>query len=272
MVTYVGGLVELEVQVHLGNASIVLLVNVKGSAVEVLLHNGRARGLGDDSETLLGGPSEEDLGRGLVVLLGEALEEIMLHEGRDGLGAVHVELDEAGRAEGRVGGDGDALLLGEADELGLLKVGVKLDLEGGRADLGVLEHVVESLGLEVGDTDGLGKTLLNESLHGLPGLLVGGLGPADLLLAVVVPAGRVADLGVDVLEGDGEVDQEEVKVVDLPVGELAAGDGLDALLVVEGLPELGDDEELLTLHEAVLDGAGDTLTALLLVAVVCDES
>jgi hypothetical protein len=83
-----------------------------------------------------------------------------------------------------------------------------------------------------------------------------------------VPAGGVADAGVDVLEGYGEVDEEEVEVVDLPVGELAAGDGLDALLVVEGLPQLGDDEEVFTLDEAILDGAGDALAALLLVAVV----
>jgi hypothetical protein len=38
---------------------------------------------------------------------------------------------------------------------------------------------------------------------------------------------------------------------------------------VEGVPQLGDDEEILTLDEAILDGTGNTLTALLLVAVVC---
>jgi hypothetical protein len=65
------------------------------------------------------------------------------------------------------------------------------------------------------------------------------------------------------------VDEEEVKVVDLPVGELSASDGLDVLLVVVSLPELGDDEEVLSLHDALLDGAGDTLTAGLLIAVVC---
>jgi hypothetical protein len=35
------------------------------------------------------------------------------------------------------------------------------------------------------------------------------------------------------------------------------------------LPELGDDEEVLSLHDALLDGAGNTLTTGLLVAVVC---
>jgi hypothetical protein len=43
------------------------------------------------------------------------------------------------------------------------------------------------------------------------------------------------------------------------------------LLLVVGLPELGDDEEVLALHDALLDGAGDTLTTLLLVAVICRD-
>lgn len=202
------------------------------------------------------------------MLGGHGLDGIVLHEGRGGLGVIHVELDEAGGAEGGVGGHDDALVLGQLDELDLLQVGVQLDLEGGGADLGVLEGVVEGLGLVVGDADAAGEALLDEAFHGAPGLLVGGLGPPDLLVAVVVPAGGVADAGVDVLEGDGEVDEEEVEIVDLPVGELPAGDRLDPVDVVEGLPQLGDDEELLALHQAVLDGAGNALAALLLIAVV----
>jgi len=56
--------------------------------------------------------------------------------------------------------------------------------------------------------------------------------------------------------------------VTYPVSELLLGNGDDTLLLVERVPELGDDEEVLTLDEAVLNGAGDTLTSLLLVAVV----
>jgi len=268
--TYVGRLVELEVEVHLGDALHVLLVDVPVDTVEVLLHVLGGGALGDDSKTLLSGPSEKNLGGGLVVLAAEAGEDLVLHERRGRLGDVHVELDEAGRTERGVGSQSNTLSLGEADELSLLVVGVKLDLEGGRADLGVLEQVVDSLSLEVGDTNGLGETLLNEVLHTLPGLLVGGLAPADLGAGIiVVPARGVADRGVDVLEGDGEVDEEEIEVVDLPVGELLAGDGLDVLLVVVCLPELGDDEEVLSLHDALLDGTGNTLTTGLLVAVVC---
>jgi hypothetical protein len=65
------------------------------------------------------------------------------------------------------------------------------------------------------------------------------------------------------------MDEEEIKVVNLPVGKLLAGYGLNLVLVVESLPQLGDDEELLTLYETLLDGAGNALTTLLLVAIVC---
>lgn len=92
-----------------------------------------------------------------------------------------------------------------------------------------------------------------------------------LALAIVVPARGVAHLGVDVLERNGEVDEEQVKVVDAPVGQLLAADGLDLLAVVERLPELADNEELLTLDKTVLDGARNTLSALDLIAVVCSS-
>jgi hypothetical protein len=83
-----------------------------------------------------------------------------------------------------------------------------------------------------------------------------------------VPTGRVADGGVDPFEGYGEVDEVEVEVVDPPVAELLADDGLDFVGVVEGVPELGDDEELLALDDALLDGAGYALSALDLVAII----
>jgi hypothetical protein len=92
----------------------------------------------------------------------------------------------------------------------------------------------------------------------------------DLALTVDEPAGWVALLWVDVLQSDGEVDEVEVEVVDTPVFELLLANGLDLLAVVEGLPKLGDDEEVFALDEAVLDGAGYTLAALDFVSVVCE--
>jgi hypothetical protein len=95
----------------------------------------------------------------------------------------------------------------------------------------------------------------------------GGVGELDLAVGGR-PAGRVPHRGVEVLQGDGEVHDVQVKVVDAPIGELLAGDGLDLVGFVEAVPELGDDEELLALDEAVLDCAGYTLAGFDFVAVV----
>ena len=160
------------------------------------------------------------------------------------LARFHVELEETRGAKGRVRRYDHVLGPRQTDEVILLEVGVQLDLQRGRADARVLEGVVDGLGLVVGDADAAGEARIDEALHGGPCLLVGGRAPADLVFAVVEPARRVAHAGIDVRERDGEVDEEEVKVLDLPVSELLAADGLDPVLFVERLPELGNDEEI----------------------------
>ena len=64
------------------------------------------------------------------------------------------------------------------------------------------------------------------------------------------------------------MDQVQVEVVNAPVRELLLGDGLDLVVVVEGLPELRDNEKVFAFYEAVLDGAGNTLAGFDFVAVV----
>lgn len=183
------------------------------------------------------------------------------------LGILHLQLDEAQRTEGGVSGDGDALLLGVVDQRLLGEVGVVLDLQGGRADAGIAEQIHQQLGAEVADADAAGQLLLDQGLHGGPGLLDGGLAELDLALGVL-PAGRVAHAGGDILQRDGEVHDVQVEVVDTQIGQLLAGDGLNLLAVVEAVPQLGDEEEVLALDDTLLDGTSDTLADLDLIAVV----
>lgn len=141
------------------------------------------------------------------------------------------------------------------------------DLEGCRMDLSVAEEIHEELAVEVADADGFGHTLAHEFFHSGPRLLDRGVTGYDVL-AIVGEAGRVAFRGVDVFEGDGEVDDVEVEVVDTPVLELLFADRLDSVVVVEGVPEFGDKEEVGAFDYAFFDGASDALAAFLLVAVV----
>lgn len=269
------GVVEPEAQVQGRDLVQLGLGKVEGGALEVLLQSLDAVGLGDDDNLSLRAPTEDDLAGGLAVLGGQAGDGLRLEEGLGVLGPGVVQLEEGLGAEGGVTGDGDVVLLGHLDELGLGEVGVVLDLEDGAGDLGVGHQVVEELGVEVGDADGADEAAgvlggLDHVLHGLPGLGDGDLGQGgDLGLLLVGPeAGEAQLVKGDELLGDGEVHQEEVDVAEAPglVLELGHLEGVLALVVV--VPQLGGDEELLTLDQAVGDGLADSLAGLGAVGVV----
>jgi hypothetical protein len=123
------------------------------------------------------------------------------------------------------------------------------------------------LDVEVADADAAGQALIHQLLHLLPGFVHRGFAECDVAI-FFVPAWRGSDRGVDVFEGDGEVDHEQVEVVQAPVAELLSGDFLDDFLVVEAGPEFGDNEEVFALDEAVIDCSPDSFASFLFVAVV----
>ena len=180
---------------------------------------------------------------------------------------VPIELNEGERSESRVTGNGDVLALGERDQFLLDEVGVMFDLEDGGTDTGVSEDVHQQGTLEVADTDRSGQSEIDQLLESGPCFLDGRFALNDLSFEVA-PSAWVGNGGVDVFEGDGEMDEEEIKVVDAPPFELLAGDGLDFVGFVEGVPEFGGDEEFGTGDDAFVDSAFDTLSALFLVSVV----
>ena len=153
------------------------------------------------------------------------------------------------------------------DETGLGEIGVVFDLEGGGFDLGVAQQIHDEGADEIADADTFCQALLHQTFHGGPGLLDGGIARDDIL-AVVGEAGGVTSGGVDVFEGDGEVHDVKVEVVDLPVFELFLADGFNAIVVVEGVPELGDEEEIGALDEAVFNSSGYSFAAFGFIAVV----
>lgn len=142
-----------------------------------------------------------------------------------------------------------------------------LDLQGCGANAGVTEEIHDRLRAEVGDTDAASNLLVDQGLHGGPRLSDGRV--AEFGLAVRGgPARRVAFSRVNVLQGHGEVNEEEIKVVDLQVRELLLRDGLNLVALVECVPQLGYNEQVFTLDETVLNRASNTLANFLLVAIV----
>ena len=201
------------------------------------------------------------------MLLRHLLDRLMLEQTGRALRLGHVELEEALGPKRTVGGDGDAVRLAQLHQPVLHQIRMVLDLQRLRHRLRVPQQVQHQGAVVVADADAAGQARGGERLHRVPRRLEArGCGRHAAL--GVVPAGWVAGRRVDVLEGDGEVHDVEVEVVDAPVGELLLADGLDPLGVVEGVPELGDEEEVGALHEAVFDGAGDALAGFDFVAVV----
>lgn len=244
-----------------------ILLQVKTAHVQILRQTGLIVALRNDSNTTLGRPAKQDLRGSLAVGVGDALDDVVLEEERGVVRLLHVELEEGQRAEGAVGRDGDAALLAQLEQRLLRKVGVVLDLQGLREVFGVAEEVEEERAVVVADADGFDQAGGVELFHGVVGFLERGVAELDFL-AFVEEAGRVAYGGIHVLETDWEVDYVEVKIVDAPIGELFLADGRHVLFVVEGVPQLGYDEEVLTLHDSLVNGALDALAGLDLVAVV----
>jgi hypothetical protein len=60
----------------------------------------------------------------------------------------------------------------------------------------------------------------------------------------------------------------EENILKSPPLQLFPDNGFHALLLVEGVPELGNNEEVLALHQALVNGSLDTLARLLLVPVI----
>lgn len=118
--------VEAEAAVESGDGSDLLLGHVEVVDLEVGLETLLVVGLWNDSESTLSRPSEENLSWGLVVLLGDGGDGLVLEENWGVLSVLPSKLDERSWAEGRVGGDGDSLLLSELDEGWLDEVWVVL--------------------------------------------------------------------------------------------------------------------------------------------------
>lgn len=183
------------------------------------------------------------------------------------LGLLHAHLEEALGAEGRVRRHRDSFPLRVLHQALLREVRVVFDLQGRGPGFGVAQQVHEEDAAEIAHSDAAAQPVVHELFHGRPRLL-DARGAGRDVAVLVREAGRVFGGRVDVFERDGEVHDIEVEVVDAPVLQLLLADGLHARTVVEGVPELGDEEEVGALAEVVFQCTGDALAGFDFVAVV----
>ena len=169
----------------------------------------------------------------------------------------HAEGEVGVGAEGREGGDGNVLLLTITEESILAEVGMHLDLKDGGFDSRVGKDIADEAGGEIGDSDLFGESGIDEFFHGTPGVGVGDFNRGHGI-ASGGPAGRIHFGERDVFEGDGEVDEEEVELLEAKIGEGAFAGGPDVLGFVVGVPELAGDPEVVAAAESGIEGAGDT--------------
>lgn len=93
-----------------------------------------------------------------------------------------------------------------------------------------------------------------------------------IVLAINGPTRRISNIRINIFQCNWEVDNEQVKIVNAPIRELLAADGLDFVTLVERVPELADEEQIFTLYETVFDGSCDTFTCLFFIAIICKTS
>lgn len=136
---------------------------------------------------------------------------------------VHVQLRPRRRPERAVRRDRDLVVLAQLDQPLLGQVRVDLHLVHLRVVLGVAQDVVQQDTGDVRDTNILGEPGVDELLHRAPGLAEGDAAYGVALAVGAHPAGREGLFDGDVLESAGEVDEEEVKVVEPPELELVLG-------------------------------------------------
>lgn len=269
--TYIQRIIEPQAPINRLDGLHILILQIEPQHVQILRQPIWIVALRDHGHIPLRRPPQQHLRGRLAMLVRDLLDVRMLQQQGGVLGLLHVHFEETLRAKGTVRRDGDAFVLRVLDEPFLHQVGVMFDLQGRGPDLGVAEEIHQQDAAEVTDADTPAQTPLDEFLHRGPRFLDTRLTGRDVVV-FVREAGWIADFGVDVLEGDREMHDVEVEVVEAPVFELLFADGFDAGAVVEGVPDFGDEEEVGAFDETVFDGAGDALAGLDFVAVVWGQA
>ena len=164
----------------------------------------------------------------------------------------------------------DVLLGAVLDELRLEKTGMAFDLVSGRGHTSAVDEGLEVLLCVVGDTNGTSLGLV-ELGHCPPcvddGDVVEDLDVAVRLVGLFLQREQVLVDIAALVEGNGEVDEVQVEVVEAELSQAVVESFCDVLGAMLRVPQLGYDEEILALDTELGEGLLERSSDLLLVAV-----
>ena len=179
------------------------------------------------------------------------------------------------RAEVAVRHDLHSFLLGHAEESLLAEEGVHLDLERVRLFCGVGHDLADHARAHIADANVPDEARSLETLHGFVGLLVSHTFVYDHLRGItdkgwvsVLPLRRILGLNWNELNGEGEVNEVQVQVLNSEVSQTLTASELDMLGAMERIPKLGDNEEVFSCANTLLNGPCNALTNLDFITVV----
>lgn len=242
-----GRIVKSHLLIHRINLLQILLIQLKVS-LQVRLYAGWSLGLWQNRSSVVDTPCQCDLCTCLSVLLSNLSEDWLLNELTQVLSFI---VDLVRVSEWRVLGDMDALLRVPLEELLLLQPWVALQLVRSWDNLTLLQDPLGFRLAEVGNTDSLGLSALNQLLHRLVGIhkvdILGDHLSVGVLLKQLFGG----------LECSWPVHEVKVDVIEAEVLERGIESWLDGGWSVGVVPELGGDEELLARNVRLLDGAAD---------------
>lgn len=92
--------VEAEASVESADGLDLILSKVEAADVKVLSKTVLVVGLGDNGNTTLSSPSQQDLTSRLVVLVGNLLDDLVVEEKRGVVCSLHLQFDEGSGTEG----------------------------------------------------------------------------------------------------------------------------------------------------------------------------
>lgn len=248
----------------------ILLAQLEVEDTAVLKNAILMNGLGNANGATLHSPTNHDLSRSLVILVSNALDHRILHRTRD---AHRTSVRSAAQRE--VSHQVHAILIADLLRLPLLEIRMKLNLVHSGLYSTEGKDVANALSGEVGNTNGADESSTAQLLHPAPRLLhiLNRVTKTAVLLLEeerAVEEVSLSSLLVHLLREVDEatlVNQKQIDVVHLEFFQAEFHRSFNVLRLPFGDPQLRGNEDVLSLHDSLLNASLDRSANSLLIRV-----